>query len=90
MKIDLDLLTNDMKHVAADVLSNDTQLKENLRKLEELVTEQGTRDVELREKLRKLEEVVTGQGHDIRGAASAQGAVTTDTYVNDKVAEWRR
>ena len=60
MKMDMDLLTNDVKHVAEDVLRNDTQLKENLRKLEELVTEQGRRDTELRDKLKKLEEVITG------------------------------
>ena len=59
MKMDMDLLTNDVKHVAEDVLRNDTELKENLRKLEELVTEQGMRDVELRDKLQKLEEVIT-------------------------------
>ena len=69
-KSDVDLLTNDVKHVAGDVFRNDVQLKEDLKKLEELVTAQGASDKDLRDKLRMLEEVVTGHGNAIlEGAA---------------------
>ena len=62
LKADTDLFKSDLMTVAADVLRNDAELKENLRKLEELVTEQGDRDRDLKEKLKKLEEMVIGQG----------------------------
>ena len=83
-KADTDLFKSDLMTVAADVLRNDTELKENLRKLEELVTEQGIRDNELKEKLKKLEEMVIGQGKAIHAGSGNQGdTVTAERHVND-------
>ena len=82
-KSDVDLLTNDVKLVAGDVLRNDVQLKENLKKLEELVTAQGAGDKDLRDKLRMLEEVVTGHGVAIRdgaGVSSSGEAATAEVH----------
>ena len=73
-KSDMDLLMSDVKLVAGDVLQNDVQLKENLKKLEELVTAQAASDADLRDKLRMLEEVVTGHGLAIRDGVNLAAA----------------
>ena len=84
LKADTDLFKSDLMTVAADVLRNDTELKENLRKLEELVTEQANRDNDLKEKLRKLEEMVTGHGSAINaGSVNPGDTVTADRHVSD-------
>ena len=84
VKMDIDGLASDLKSVAADVLRNDNQLKENLKKLEELVTGLGNRESELKGNLKKLEEVVIRQGEAILNKPGLQGAtVTAETYVSD-------
>ena len=55
VKMDIGGLASDLKSVAADVLRNDNQLKENLKKLEELVTGLGNRESEFKGNLKKLE-----------------------------------
>ena len=84
VKMDIGGLASDLKLVAADVLRNDGQLKENLKKLEELVTGLGNRESELKGNLKKLEEVVIGQGEAIRNKPGLQGeTVTAEAYVSD-------
>ena len=84
VKMDIGGLASDLKSVAADVLRNDNQLKENLKKLEELVTGLGNRESELEGNLKKLEEVVIGQGEAIRNKPGLQGeTVTAEAYVSD-------